>query len=278
MQTKRRFRNSDVLAGQTVLVTRPRGQVAALSSRLRALGARVLEIPTIHIADPPDLTPLLRAAERLAEYDWVVFTSANGVRTFRRAMEAVGASNRLLEETHVAAIGPATGQELRACGVRSTVLPDAYRAERLVRAIGERARVIASDGGQPLAGARVLLPRAAEARDVLPDGLRAAGASVDVVTAYVTRTDPTGAEELRRVVASGDVNWITFTSSSTVRSFVTLVGPDTGGAKVAVIGPITAETAGTLGVRVDVVASEYTVPGLVRTLVDTIRSDAGGHK
>lgn len=265
------------LSGRTVLVTRPRGQAAALSARLRSLGAAVLEVPTIRIADPPDRGPLLRALGRLAEYDWLIFTSVNGVRKVAEALGGSEAASRALAGVAVAAIGPATARAVRSLGGRVLVVPERYRAEALVEALIREAGAVGKrgrEGGQrPLEGARILLPRAAEARPVLPEGLEAAGAIVDEVPAYVTLPAEPDVAALRRTVEAGRLDWITFTSSSTVRRFVEMAGPETGGARVAAIGPITAATARELGIPADVVASEYTIPGLVQALADAVKAE-----
>ncbi len=273
------------LAGLTVLVTRPREQAEALSDRLRAHGARVLETPTIRIADPPDPAPLAGAVARLEGYDWVVLTSVNGVR---KLLEAVGEGGALapLRRARLAAIGPATAKALEAAGLRAEVVPERYRAEALRDAILAAAApedAGTGDPARPLAGVRILLPRAAEARETLPRGLMAAGATVDEVPAYFTLPDERDAAPLRAAIAAGRPDWVTFTSSSTVRNYVSLVGADTGGAAVAAIGPVTAGTARELGLEVRVVAREYTIPGLVRALVAEVTSaddgrDAGGDR
>lgn len=264
------------LTGLTVGVTRPREQAGDLADRLRACGARVLIAPTIRIADPPDRGPLLEAAARAERYDWWVFTSVNGVQKFARAVREAGGAPADLRAPRIAAIGPATAGAAEALGWQAEVVPDLYRAEELARAIlaaeGAGARDEAGER-RALRGRRVLLARAAEARDVLPVRLRAAGAQVDEVPAYVTLPDREEVEALGRALEDGALDWLTFTSSSTVRNYVELVGSRTGGARVAVIGPITASTAREAGLEVDVVADEYTIPGLVRAL---LAAAAGG--
>lgn len=248
-------------------MTRPARQAAELSDRLRRAGAEVIELPTIRIDDPPDPTPLREAAASLPSYDWLVLTSVNGVRRLREAMAEVGA-RRSDVRCRVAAIGPATAGEARSAGFPSPLVPERYRAEALLEAILDAA-------GGALGGSRCLLPRAAEARDVLPEGLRAAGAEVDVVPAYVTVAARESARPLRRRLARREIDWITFTASSTVRAFHRLADGETGRARVAAIGPITAATARELGMAVDLVAEEHTMRGLVRALVRAERAEAG---
>ena len=258
------------LQGRTVVVTRPRRRADALSSSLRELGARVLEYPTIAIEPPKDARPLRRALRSLPAYDWVVFTSVNGVlRVVSELASAGGDPPGALAGARVAAIGPATADALRDAGISVDVVPGEYRAEALVTAI--RA---AGD----LSGRRVLLARAAEARAVLPERLRAGGAEVDEVAAYRTVRGRPEVEDLPARMRRGEVDWLTFTASSTVRNFVEMAGREAGDARVAAIGPITAGTARELGLPVHAVAEEYTVPGLVRALVDAERStrEVGG--
>lgn len=254
------------LAGRTILVTRPAGQEKGLMRRLEALGASAVHVPTIRIDGPTDREPLESAVRRLASYDWLVLTSVNGVERLERALDALEApTSPLLAGLRVAAIGPATADRARELGARPAVVPDAYRAEALVEAILESTPD--PDDAAPLRGRRVLLPRAAEARAVLPERLREAGATVDEVPAYETRVERAGRERLASLLDDGALDWLTFTASSTVRAYVELVGPRTGGARVATIGPITAGTARSLSLPVHVTASEYTTEGLVEAIV-----------
>jgi uroporphyrinogen III methyltransferase/synthase len=226
------------------------------------LGAEPLASPTIQIADPPDLGPLRDAIEELDGYDWIVFTSANGVERFWHELEAQG-KDGIPETALLAAIGPATADALEARSARAQVVPEEYVAEAVADAL------IAFGG---LAGGRVLLPRAAGARRVLPERLVAAGARVDEVVAYESRPHPEGIEKLRAALKRGEVDMITFTAASTVRHFVEQAGNELSGAMVAVIGPITARAARSAGLRVDVEAREYTVDGLLQAVSEFYRS------
>ena len=276
-------RDEKPLSGRRVVVTRPPGQAESMARRLRELGAEPVACPTIRIVPPQDSDPLHRAARTAGAYSWIVFTSVNGVDRFADALEHQGADpeEALAAGARVAAIGPSTAERVvERFGVEPDVVPDEYRAEALVLAIrrhtaaGTGTDVAAEDGGQELAGERILLPRAAEARAVLPERLEAAGAVVDEVAAY--RAVPPDEEELapvREQLRAGEIDWLTFTASSTVRNFVSLLGADPGGARVAAIGPITAGTARELGLTVDVVAEEYTVPGLLEALVGARSGD-----
>ncbi len=240
------------LSGVRVVVTRARAQAGELSDLLRRRGAEPIEIPVIRIVDPDDGGHAMRAAlDELTSYDWAVFTSPNGAERVCAEPGAVAG----LRSLSVAAIGPGTATALAAHGIAADLVPDRYVAEGLLAAFP----------APPRGGGRVLVARAAEAREVLPEGLRAAGWSVDVVPAY--RTVPAEvSQEQRRRVAEADV--VTFTSSSTVRHFVDLVGPAAVPRLVACIGPVTAATARELGLAVAVEATEHTMDGLVGALSD----------
>ncbi len=248
-----------MLAGKRVVVTRSRKQASALSERLRALGAIPLEFPTIAIIPPADeYAALDTELARLETYDWIVFTSVNAVEHVWHRLETLGIPTTAIATRKVAAIGPATAAALEARGVPVSVIPQQYVAESLLDAIPNPA------------GRRFLLPRADIARAALREGLRDAGADVVEVPAY--RTIPaTPSPDILAELARG-VDIITFTSSSTARNFVAALGRKRAralaeSALVAAIGPITAETAREEGLRVDVVAEEHTIDGLIHALV-----------
>lgn len=251
-------------------MTRPEDQAGDLVRLLERRGATALVCPLVRIRPPSDPGPLRRALRRVDEYDWIVFTSVNGVR---RVREELGGEARRLRGLRAAAIGPATaGAAEEQLGLRVRAVPDEYRAERLAEAVCARAGREGGEGegrggSQPLEGLRFLLPRADLAREALAAGLREAGGEVDEVTAYESRPPRPGevegaADEVRR----GEVDWLTFTASSTVRHWCDLAGDEAGEARVATIGPVTAETAREAGLPVHAVAEEYTIPGLVRAL------------
>jgi uroporphyrinogen III methyltransferase/synthase len=252
------------LFGKRVLITRPEGQSEQMAQALRDQGADPLELPTVRIAPPSDPELLARHVARAGEYDWAVFTSVNGVEAFFAACDRLQLDARVLGGVKVAAIGPATGAALQLRGVRPDVVPTEYRGEAVATAIRER------DG--TLAGRKVLITRAEVAREVMPRMLREAGATVDVVPAY--RTLPAAAETFARIrglLERGAIDIVAFTSSSTVERLVEGLGEGSSAllrrASIAAIGPITAETAGRLGLPAEVVAAEYTASGLVRALV-----------
>ena len=248
------------LQGKRILVTRAQAQAHDLEARLQALGAVPLSFPTIHVTPPRDGYAALDAAlHELATFHWVVFTSVNGVHHVWQRLAVLGLDDHVFARLQLAAIGPATAAELVARGLQSVVVPKRFVAEALLEVIPGPA------------GKRFLLPRAALARDTLRTGLQQAGALVIEVPAYDTVLPEPSSETLAEIEAGVDV--LTFTASSTVRNFVAQLGQVRARsladrAQVAVIGPITAETARDLGLRVDVVASEYTISGLVAALID----------
>lgn len=241
---------SGPLAGRRVVVTRTREQASELSAGLVALGAAPIELATIAIEGPADGGAALRdAAARLSCYDWVVLTSANSVERLFGALHDA----RDLGGVRVAAIGPGTASALSARGVVADLVPEGYVGESLVEAFRSLD-----------AGGRVLLPRAAAARDIVPDGLREMGFEVEVVEAYRT-VRPEPSEALLAGVAAADA--VTFTASSTVTGFVEVAGLGRVPPVVACIGPRTAATAREAGIRVDTVAEEHSIGGLLAALV-----------
>jgi uroporphyrinogen III methyltransferase / synthase len=251
---------SGALAGRTVAITRAASQAGSLRRLLEAAGATVIEAPTIAIDPPPSWEPLDAALRALATFDWVVFTSVNGVAMAGRRLAALGIPWAAVGARRVAAIGPATAGALRERGVDVALVPAEYRAEALADAL--RAELAPGD--------RVLLPRAARTRDVLVRELEALGAVVREVAAYVTRRVEAAAA-LREAVAARRVDAVTLTSSSTARHFAELFTDDERRAwladvTIAAIGPITAATAAEYGLASRVMPAEYTIPALVRAL------------
>jgi uroporphyrinogen III methyltransferase / synthase len=249
------------LFGRTVVVTRAREQASDFKALLTQLGAQCIEFPTIAIQPPPSWDPLDRAISHLDTYDWVIFTSVNGVAHFMDRLLKLGGDIRDLKGTRLAAIGPKTAEALECRGLRLDLVPGEYRAEAILEAMGVDA----------VRGRRVLLPRALEARDILPDTLRQWGAQVDVVAAYQTvLPDHEGARVLAKLRA-GEIDCVTFTSSSTVTNFLRMFPQDEimsalAGTTIACIGPITGETAQKQGLTVAIMPSEYTIPGLAAAI------------
>jgi uroporphyrinogen-III synthase/siroheme synthase len=242
-----------------VLITRAQGQASEMSTRLRELGAEPVEFPTIEIVPPSDVEPLIEAIGHISDYDWVVFTSANGVAAFFAQLDACGMDLRALSHAKIAAVGKSTDGELRAYGVKTDYVPQRFVAEEVLAGLLERG----------VANARVLLPRAEQAREVLPDELRRAGATVDVVSAYRTVQAEPAPHVLARV-RHGDIDIVTLTSSSTARNLSAILAGKLellAHAHVACISPVTAATARKLGFHVDIVAEEYSIPGLIAAMV-----------
>jgi len=250
------------LFGRTVVVTRARAQASELVRRLSDLGAACLESPTIKVVPPEDWSPLDAAIDNLGTYDWLVFTSVNGVSFFFERLYEKDNDVRALKDVSTAAIGPTTAKRLRDFGLKSDIIPETYRAESIVEAFKQ----------EPMNGKRVLLPRAKEARPVLPVELRKMGAIVDEIAAYQTEQARENVDVLIRRLEEGSIDLLTFTSSSTVRNFKALLPPERfesliKGVTVAAIGPITAETARELGFKVDIMAQDYTIDGLCEAIL-----------
>ena len=246
------------LFGRRIVNTRPKAQSEALSFRLKALGADVIEMSTIAIEPASDYAPLDRALRELPSYDWLIFTSANGVRSFIERLDASGSDLRALR-ARICAIGPATRAVIEALHLKVDLMGREYVAEGLLEAFS----------AHDLAGKRVLLPRAAVARDLVPVELASRGAHVDVVEVYRTVLPHDAAAQAAKIFGEErKPDCITFTSSSTVQNFVTIAGDAAlAGVKVASIGPVTTATARRSGIHVDTEARQYTVDGLVEAVL-----------
>lgn len=255
------------LAGRRIVITRRREQARELNQALRRRGATVIELPTIALAPPRSWKPLDAALARLDLYHWVIFTSVNGVEHFLARLRKLGGSPARLRRARLAAIGPATARALLRYGLRVDVVPEEFHAEGLVAALQKRR----------WRGQRVLVARAAQARELLPRQLRRQGARVDVVAVYRTVAPPASARRARAIFRRHSPDLIAFTSSSTVRNFFALLGRGAArqllaGVAVATIGPVTSRTARALGLRVAVEAHPHTVPALVRAVENYFRS------
>ena len=247
------------LFGKTVLVTRSRTQASALSSLLEDEGARAVELPTIRFERAEPFTEMDLAIESLGEFQWVVFTSANGVEAFFDRMKELGRDARRFGGAKVASIGPATSASLAKRGVITDLVPQQYVAESLLESLSERVKP----------GDRMLLPRADIGRNVLEEGLAGMEARVQRLVAYRTVTPPESKQLAMELLSGGSVDVVTFTSSSTVENLMGILEGDASrlnGAVVACIGPITAASAEAAGLKVDVEASEHTIPGLVEAI------------
>ncbi len=258
-----RWYDTKPLFGKRVWVTRMAHQSREFAQRLRDAGADPVEIATIAL-HPVNETLLKEAAAKLEGVDWVVFTSSNGVHCFFKGLSLLGADARRFGSARVCALGPATANALVHYGVQPDLIPKAYVAEALLE------ELCAIHGGE-LKGIRILIPRARVARDTLPEGLRARGASVEVVPVYETELPShVDVQALREQLKEGTLRIVAFTASSTVHHAVRLLGKDAvpllNMLTVACIGPVTAQTAREYGLRVDVIANEYTTAGLVDAL------------
>ncbi|MCA1688788.1 MAG: uroporphyrinogen-III synthase, partial [Actinobacteria bacterium] len=257
------------LFGRRVVVTRARVQAGELSGELERLGAEVLEFPTIEVRPLEDFGPLDEAISELESFDWLIFTSVNGVEAFVERLAHHGLDLRAVPRgAKIAAIGPATAQKIREVGLRVDVVPEEFRAEALIDEVT----------GDSLVGKKMLIPRARVAREILPDKLREAGAEVVVPPAYESVPSSEGKDELAKRLEAGEIDCVTFTASSTVENFVGAFGVEEAarllaGTRVACIGPITADTARGHGIRVDAEAREYTIPGLIEAVVDLFTAD-----
>lgn len=252
---------SKPLFGRNIIVTRTKQQAPAFTGLLEAEGARVIEFPAIVIAPPRSYKALDKAIENIGQYDWLIFTSSNGVSIFFDRISLLHKDIRDLHGIKIAAIGEVTAGEIEKRGIKVELTPEDYRAEGLIELFKKR----------DVKGKRVLIPRAKEAREILPESLGRMGATVDVVTAYETKKPgKKKAEAIRKMLEAGEIDAVTFTSSSTVRNFISVVGglyrrgrkPVT-----ACIGPITAETLKKEGCKADIVPSEYTTQKLTDEMV-----------
>jgi uroporphyrinogen III methyltransferase/synthase len=257
------------LFGRRIVVTRARAQAGELSERLERLGAEAIEFPTIEIHPPDDFGPLDAAIEDLDSFDWLIFTSVNGVEAFVERLGHHGLDLRAVPRgAKIAAIGPATAEKIQDLGLRVDVVPQEFRAEALIESVT----------GASLAGLRILIPRARVAREILPEKLREDDAEVVVAPAYESVPSLEGRDRLAERIGRGEVDCVTFTASSTVENFIRAFGAEDAArlvaqTRVACIGPITAETARGHGIRVDAEAREYTIAGLIEAVVDLFAAD-----
>src|SRR4030067_2809724 len=251
------------LAGKTILITRAREQSGEFATLLKKLGAEVIEFPTIEIVPPLRWNELDQAIHQLKSYDWIIFTSANGVNFFWQRLRKMGKSVHLPSSLRVCAIGPATANKLKEGGVSVHYIPKEFIAEAILQGFKKMA----------IKGKRILLARAKKARDILPKGLRKMGAGCDVVEAYRTVKPKGGSKRLKKLLTGGKVDVITFTSYSTVNHFAELLKKEDlrkllKSIAIACIGPVTAKTAKQSGMKTHIQPKEYTIPGLTRAIVE----------
>ena len=260
LRKKLRWFDTKPLFGKTIVITRPLDQAPEFARLLEEQGAEVVAFPTIQILPPKSWEPLDRALRQVAQYDWLLFTSVNGVRGFLERMKALAMDIRDLRGVRLGAIGPKTSAQLTQHGLRVDAFPEEYRAEALAETLGT------------VKGKKILIARAEEARDVLPKTLEENGAEVTVATVYRTAKTRRALSGLKKRLLTGDVDVITFTSSSTVDGLMQHFDSRERRklfeqTKAAVIGPITAETLRNYGVRPAIRASRYTIESLARAIV-----------
>lgn len=246
------------LFGKRILVTRTREQAGDISMRLREAGAYVYEVPTIEITPTIDDPEVKSAVQRLAEFDWVIFTSVNGVKLLLDAIRNNGGDSRDLAGKKIAAIGPATARKIEETGIKVDLVPSEYKAEGLAEALG----------AEGINGKKFLLARARIARDVLPKTLTEKGGDVVIAPLYDTRTPEQSAQKIKDLLSEEKIDIAVFASSSTAENFFNMAGDaDLSNITIACIGPITAETVRKRGLDVHIQPEEYTIPALVNKII-----------
>jgi uroporphyrinogen III methyltransferase / synthase len=267
--TETERQSAQPLLGRTIVITRALAQAAEFAAELERYGARVVACPTIEITAPESYAPLDDAIENLYGYDWIIFTSVNGVDYFLKRLTELGHETSELDDLRVCSIGEATAVRLRDAQIHVDVVPEQFKAEGVFDALTSYL-----GGPQGLHALNFLIPRAAVARDYLPLALEGAGARVDVIAAYRTvRPESSDRGRVEALLAGGAVDCITFTSSSTVANFAQLFDATDlsellEGVAVACIGDITASTAAEYNLRTDIQPREFTVTALARSIAD----------
>jgi len=250
------------LFGVRIIITRPKGQSREFSGALSLYGAEVIEFPTIEIVPPESWEEMDKAISKIEDYDWIIFTSVNGVRPFIERLKINKRDIRDLKGIRICAIGPKTANEIENYGLSLSLIPNEYRAESIIGAIGN----------EEISGKKFLIPRAEVAREILPEELRRMGAEVDVVPAYRNIKPEAELDWIRRLFLEKKVSAITFTSSSTLKNFIEMFGKEAKellrGVVIACIGPVTAKTAEDLGIKTDIMPKDYTTSALTDALIE----------
>jgi len=253
------------LLGKKIIVTRAREQASDFLTKLLELGVHCVEFPTIEIVPPDNWEPLDKAIEDLPNYDWLLFTSVNSVKYFFKRVYENGKDTRCLKNIKVGAVGPKTAEAVRENGVIPDLIPEEYKAE----SVADSFRNFNTEN------IKVLLPKASKARKTLPDELKKMGADIDEVTVYHTIMPEGKTDEVKSMLEAGDIDMVTFTSSSTVTNFINIFGPDSEKIKsylkdvdIASIGPITSDTAKKNGLKITVEAKDYTIDGLIEAILE----------
>ncbi|MEM7008364.1 MAG: uroporphyrinogen-III C-methyltransferase [Thermodesulfobacteriota bacterium] len=251
---------SKPLFGKNIVVTRPLEQSDELINELSSQGANVIHFPTIEIAPPRSYKSLDRAIKTISDYDWIIFTSVNGVKSFFNRLRELNKDIRSLHKAKIAAIGSATCEEINQLGLNVDIIPDEFKAEGLISKLNKK----------NLKNSRVLIPRAKVARDVLPENLKSLGAKVDVVTAYITKKPPAkGLKQINRLLSDNKIDLISFTSSSTAKNFFELIPnfkQTPSKPLIASIGPITAKTVKEYGYKSQIIPKKYTALDLSKSI------------
>ena len=257
-----KLKKNSPLQGKKILITRPAQQARDFVELLKAHGAEPISFPTIRIIPPRGWSRVDKAIANLSGYDTIIFTSVNGVKFFFQRLKDTGKEKRIFKKMRLVAIGPKTAAAIEEFQVRVDVVPKKFQAESIIEALEK----------EGITGKRFLLPRAEKARDILPKAIRKRGGDIDVVTVYRTGKGEGNTQEVKELFRKKLIDVITFTSSSTVQNFVELLAGKNiskviKGVVVASIGPITAATALSLGIKTDIMPPRYTVPGLVKAIV-----------
>lgn len=256
------------LFGKRVVVTRSRDQASVFAELLMNAGATAIEFPSIEVVPPSDWQELDGAINSAETFHWMIFTSANAARFFFERLKALGKDIRILKGVKICAVGPKTAEALEQYGLRPDLVPEEFKAEGVLKALG----------GRGVKGVRFLIPRAKKAREIIPEKLRELGAEVVVATAYENVRPATDMERVRKLFQEKKIAAVTFTSSSTVNNFVEMLGQKeyktlVKDVAVACIGPVTAKTAEEAGMKVDIMPKDYTIPALVEAMVEYFRKE-----
>ena len=255
------------LSGKRIVITRSREQARAFASMLADHGAIAIEFPTIDVVPPASWTELDNALNSIGNYDWIMFTSANAVNFFMERLQNLGKDIDILTGTSICCIGPKTAEAIGPFGLKADLVPADFKAEGVLAALGQLR----------VKGQKFLFPRAKEAREILPDRLRELGAEVTVATAYENVKPVAGAEHVKKLFEGKKIDVVTFTSPSTVRNFVEILGQKEykvllADVRVACIGPITAKSAKEYGIKTDIMPTEYTIPALIEAMAKYLKN------
>jgi uroporphyrinogen III methyltransferase/synthase len=263
LREKLNWYESKPLFGKRIVVTRSRDQAGVFAEMLINAGATPVEFPSIDVVPPASWAELDSALDSVESYHWVIFTSANAIRFFFERLREKGMDLRVLKGVNICAVGPKTAEALEQHGLKADLIPAEFKAEGVLKALG----------GVQVKGLKFLIPRAKKAREIIPDRLKELGALVTVATAYENVRPASDVERVKKLFQEKKIAAVTFTSSSTVNNFVEMLGQKeyktlVNGVAVACIGPVTAKTTEELGMKVDIMPKEYTIPALVDAMVE----------